>query len=87
MRVIFSHEHKSSAGGDALCGGDGSQSGPVNGLDNPVPAPAVAYFIHFYAASLEDPETFEPAFHVHYADRLPWLHLSDDLPKYAGAYE
>ena len=43
--------------------------------------------IHVYAASLEDPETFEPAFHVHYADRLPWLHLSDDLPKYAGAYE
>lgn len=43
--------------------------------------------IHVYAASLDHPETFEPAFHVHYADKLPWLHISDDLPKYPDSYE
>ena len=37
---------------------------------------------HFYAASLEDPSAFEPAQHFHYDERLPWLHLSDDLKKH-----
>lgn len=43
--------------------------------------------IHLYAASLEQPELFEPAFHVHYSDKLPWLHITDELPKYPGSYE
>ncbi len=38
--------------------------------------------IHFYAASLEQPEGFVPQFHVHWAERLPWIELADDLPKY-----
>jgi hypothetical protein len=38
--------------------------------------------IHLYAASLDDPAKFEPEFHVHYADKLPWLYIADDLPKY-----
>ena len=38
--------------------------------------------IHVYAAQLEDPVAFAPAFHVHYSERLPWLHLTDDLPKH-----
>ena len=38
--------------------------------------------IHLYAASLDNPEDFEPDFHVHYAERLSWLHLQDTLPKY-----
>ncbi|WP_299620250.1 GFA family protein [Pelagibius sp.] len=37
---------------------------------------------HFYAAGLETPEDFVPDFHVHWAERLPWVHLDDDLPKY-----
>ncbi len=41
--------------------------------------------IHLYAASLEYPESFEPKFHVHYAARLPWLHLADDLQKHKGS--
>ena len=36
--------------------------------------------IHFYAASLSDPAGFEPTMHVNWNERLPWLHLSDDLP-------
>ncbi len=40
------------------------------------------YETHFYAASLEDPSGFEPTQHFHYDERLPWLHLSDDLKKH-----
>ena len=39
--------------------------------------------IHLYAASLENPEDFQPDFHVYWNERLPWLHWSDGLPKYA----
>ncbi len=38
--------------------------------------------MHLYAASLEDPSDFEPTFHVNYSSKLPWLAISDDLPKY-----
>lgn len=40
--------------------------------------------IHLYAASLSNAAAFEPAFHVHYEERLPWLHIDDDLPKHSG---
>ena len=40
--------------------------------------------MHLYAASLEDPDDFEPAFHVNYGSKLPWLQINDDLPKYEG---
>ena len=40
--------------------------------------------MHLYAASLEDPDDFEPTFHVNYESKLPWLQIDDDLPKYAG---
>lgn len=36
--------------------------------------------IHFYAASLDDPTSFEPERHVHADERLPWIHLNDGLP-------
>ena len=29
--------------------------------------------MHLYAATLENPEEFTPAFHVNYKDKLPWL--------------
>jgi hypothetical protein len=38
--------------------------------------------IHLYATALEKPETFTPEFHVHYTEKLEWLHMADDLPKY-----
>ncbi|MCB2136187.1 MAG: GNAT family N-acetyltransferase [Rhodobacteraceae bacterium] len=37
--------------------------------------------IHFYAATLADPASYEPTLHVNWGERVPWLHLSDDLPK------
>lgn len=36
---------------------------------------------HFYAATLHDPTTYAPTRHHHAAERLPWLHLADDLPQ------
>lgn len=38
--------------------------------------------IHLYAASLENPENFEPRFHVHYAERLSWADINDGLRRY-----
>jgi len=40
--------------------------------------------IHLYAASLENPQDFEPTFHVNYESKLPWLQMNDNLPKYEG---
>jgi hypothetical protein len=37
---------------------------------------------HFYAASLEDQTTFVPQFHTHWAERVPWVNVTDDLPRY-----
>lgn len=38
--------------------------------------------IHLYAASLEESSGFVPDFHVHWAEKVPWVQLADDLPKY-----
>lgn len=38
--------------------------------------------IHLYAASLEDSSRFVPTFHVHWAERVPWVQLADALTKY-----
>ena len=35
---------------------------------------------HFFAATLNHPETFVPSRHYFWEERLPWLHLSDGLP-------
>lgn len=40
--------------------------------------------IHVYAPMLDDPTQFVPRFHVHYDEKLDWLHLADELPQYAG---
>ncbi len=38
--------------------------------------------IHLYAASLDDPTGFAPQFHVYVSEKLPWIELADDLPRY-----
>ncbi len=38
--------------------------------------------IHLYLASLEDASGLEPAFHVFVGEKVPWIELGDDLPKY-----
>lgn len=39
---------------------------------------------HLYAAALDDPSLYSPTAHVNYAERVPWLTITDDLPKYPG---
>ena len=39
----------------------------------------------FYAASLENPSDFAPDMHVHVSEKLPWIHLGDQLPRHSGA--
>lgn len=39
---------------------------------------------HLYAGTMDDPTLFEPQAHFHYAERLPWLTVQDDLPKHPG---
>ena len=43
--------------------------------------------IHVYAASLENPNSFTPKFHVYHDEALDWLKLSDELPKHSGDFE
>ncbi|MBE9557547.1 MAG: GFA family protein [Proteobacteria bacterium] len=43
--------------------------------------------IHFYAASLEYPEDAVPQFHVHFAEKLPWIEAHDSLPRYPHSME
>lgn len=38
--------------------------------------------IHLYAASLDEPADYQPEFHVHYGERLPWFETADDLPRH-----
>ena len=38
--------------------------------------------IHLYAASLEDSANVVPQFHVHFAEKVPWIEISDALPRY-----
>ena len=42
---------------------------------------------HLYAASLEEPTKFSPQAHYHWAERLPWVQIADDLPKFAASAE
>jgi len=41
--------------------------------------------IHLYAVSLDDPSQFAPEAHFHYAERVAWVRIEDDLPKYDGS--
>ncbi|MGO1117598.1 GFA family protein [Rhodovibrionaceae bacterium A322] len=36
--------------------------------------------IHFYLATLDDPEAFRPQRHVHSGEQLSWIRLNDALP-------
>ena len=42
---------------------------------------------HLYAATLDDPSLFKPLAHFHWAERLDWVEMTDDLPRYAGSAE
>jgi hypothetical protein len=38
--------------------------------------------IHLYLAALEDASGLAPQFHVFAGEKVPWITLGDDLPKY-----
>ncbi len=38
--------------------------------------------IHLFAVMLDDATDLKPEVHVQLADKMPWLHLDDDLPKF-----
>jgi hypothetical protein len=39
--------------------------------------------IHLYVCTLDAPDRFKPGFHVHFGEKVAWLDLHDDLPRYA----
>jgi len=39
--------------------------------------------IHLFVPSFDEPEVFRPACHVHVDEQLRWLHVADQLPRYA----
>lgn len=39
--------------------------------------------VHIYVSTFDRPEDFSPQLHVFVAEALPWLHIEDDLPRYA----
>ncbi len=41
--------------------------------------------IHLFAATLDDPSSFVPEAHYHYAERVSWIEIDDDLPRFAGS--
>jgi len=44
--------------------------------------------IHFYAATLENPELFVPTQHFHHGEHLSWLVIDDDLKRHrAGSLD
>jgi len=40
--------------------------------------------MHFYLAALDDASGLAPQFHVFVAEKVPWIELGDELPKYVG---
>ncbi|MEM8837785.1 MAG: GFA family protein [Pseudomonadota bacterium] len=43
--------------------------------------------VEFHVSALDHPDAFPPNEHTHYAERISWLGLSDDLTKYPGSME
>ena len=37
---------------------------------------------HLYAPSLDDRAPYHPTAHVYWPERVPWLTIEDELPKY-----
>ena len=40
--------------------------------------------VHIYLSTVNDPDRYEPTFHVHYAERIPWFDTDDSLPRQAA---
>ena len=40
--------------------------------------------VHLYVSTLDEPGAYRPQVHVFVAERIPWMELADELPRYAG---
>lgn len=40
--------------------------------------------VHLYVSTLDEPGEYPPQVHVFFAERIPWMELSDNLPRYEG---
>ena len=40
--------------------------------------------VHLYVSTLDEPGAYQPQLHVFFAERIPWMDLNDDLPRYQG---
>lgn len=40
---------------------------------------------HLYAGTMDDPSRFEPQAHFHFGEKLSWVGIDDELPKYPGS--
>ena len=40
--------------------------------------------VHLYISTLDNPGDFKPQLHVFIAERIPWMEVHDDLPRYEG---
>lgn len=43
--------------------------------------------VHLYVSTIDNPGAFQPQVHVFLGERIPWLELEDDLPRYEGFSE
>ena len=43
--------------------------------------------VELHISTLDDPEAFPPNEHTHYKERISWLHVSDNLPRYPASME
>ena len=41
--------------------------------------------VHVLVCTFDEPAAFAPTAHIFVAEKMPWLHLGDDLPLHAGA--
>jgi len=40
--------------------------------------------VHLYISTLDEPGAYRPQVHVFVDERIPWMELADELPRYAG---
>lgn len=40
--------------------------------------------VHLYISTIDNPGAFVPQVHVFFAERIPWMEVADDLPRYEG---
>jgi len=43
--------------------------------------------IHLYVSTLDEPDRFQPKLHVFYSERIAWMEIEDDLPRYEALTE